>query len=276
MDRCGALGYAARVAIEKSVSVSLGYSSAKLVIDDVRDIEASLTGFATTWRVSLPGHAAPDVPCVEHRSSSSLDELITEAPKGRLFRLEIEAERDGGRMLLEIPARNSRSAALNYEGPGEDPPPQFLIVNAILNKKWRRGRFARNLGSLLVGLGVYIPIVILDQVGRFGLFYDETRPPHDVSVAVTFAIFSFLLLLPICVGIRTWATASVVTLRPVIDTASIVQRVSGRFVSAIKWMAGFYRADDTIERKILIATSTGAFAAVAALIVAILAWLAPR
>jgi hypothetical protein len=264
------------VAVEKSVSVSLSYSSVKLTVDDVRAIESVLTASATTWRVAVPGQAAPGVPCIEHWSSSALDDLVAEAPKGRLFRLEVEAERDGGALTLEIPARNSRSAVLSYEGPGEDPPAQFLVVNAILHKKWKRGRYARDLGSVLVGLAFVIPLMIFDQVGRFGLFYDETRPPHDVSVAITLAVLSFLLLAPICVGVRTWATASVAALRPAIDTASIAQRVSGRFVGAVRWMAGFYRADDTIEKKILIATSTGAFAAVAALIVALLAWLAPR
>ncbi|MEU8158826.1 hypothetical protein [Micromonospora parva] len=259
------------MAVVKSVGASTRIRTLQLNADDVRSIEAALGGGTTTWRVGAQVADGKSYPRTVFSESSSLDELIAIAPKGRLAHFEVQHE-DGKEILtLSVPGPNARLSLLTFEGPGEDVPDYFREIAFLLQQDERRGQKLHYVG-LFCGpvLAITVPLGILDTVGRLGLFYDETRPVGNVSSAIISAVVVFLFLAPVCAGIWSWTTASFVALRPLIDAASLVRRMRDRVVSAAAWFRSLYRADELAEQKMLFATVTAMFFGIGAFIVAVI------
>jgi len=259
------------VSIEKSSTATARFRSVRLLVDDLRAVERELGADELSWRIgareSLGNWSWRDV----HTRSESLDELAGIAPKGRVYEFEMRAEVGKQSFVLLMVSQEPRFLTLSYEGPGEDTPEIFRAVSSVIKKAEKRGE-KWFLAGAVVGptLALLIPLNILDQVGKLGLLYDEKGPHGNIGAAIGWAIVSFLILALVAAGFGSWAVASSVTLRPVIDTASMVERAIDGAKSAGRWFVLFPKAEYMYKFIMLWATVVAAVCGVGGFVVALL------
>lgn len=240
-------------------------------MDDLRAVERELGADELSWRIGsrepLGNWSWKNV----YIRSESLDELTGNAPKGRIYEFEMQAEVGDQSFVLLMVSKEPRFLTLSYEGPGDDTPEIFRAVSSLVKKAEKRGEKWFYAGAV-VGpmLALFIPLNILDQVGNLGLLYNETGPHRNVGAAFGWAIVSFLTIAFVAAGFGSWAVASSVTLRPVIDTASMVERAVDGAKSAGRWFVSFPRAEYMYKLIMLWATVVAAVCGVGGFVVALL------
>ena len=213
---------------------------------------------------------------VSHRwEAESLDDLVEVAPKGRIFNFSIEATGSGSSIYVKI--GNPRSASMVLETRGDDLDPSFEEIVKVLRRAEKRSQSFHYLGVMFGPVAaVLTPLTILDQVGNLGLFYDSSRPPHNLSVAVALAMVALLVLLPVSLAVWAWATSTSVRLKPRLDASSLTANIRAISRRPFSRLGNLYRADGLIEQKMLFATITSMLVAIGSLIIALLAWVFPR
>lgn len=261
------------------------FRSVRLTLDDVRLIEKVLKRKNLVWSCtsrksvvvvgSRKDPAYGDYKMSVREEAESLDGLMEVAPKGRIFDFMLEAA--GANSIIKVKIGNPRSRSLVLESCGGGVEASFEEVFKILKRAENRSQIFHYLGIAFGPLvAILVPLMIFDQVSGIGIFHDADRPPHDVSIAATLAIFALLILWPICFGVWTWAMSASVQLKPRLNTASLSASARGAFRRPFSRLGNLYKADGSTENKLLFAAMTSMLVAFGSLIVALLAWVFPR
>ncbi|BCY07170.1 hypothetical protein L3i22_022580 [Actinoplanes sp. L3-i22] len=165
--------------------------------DDLRKISSELDADEVTWQIGAYSPQSTWSRKTVFTKSSSLDELIEIAPKGRIYSFELSA-RSGDRLFsLEVPGPKRRFVSLKYEGPGDELPESYWNVAELLKGAEKRGQ-KRDYAGAAAGpaIALSVPLLILDKVARLGWLYTETRPVLEDRIGLAFlgAVFSFFVL----------------------------------------------------------------------------------
>jgi hypothetical protein len=259
------------VSINKRSAATARLRSVRLLVDDLRAVELELSADTVSWRIGSREPLGTWSWKNVYTQSDSLDELAGAAPKGRVYEFEVQAQAGDQSFVLLMAANEPRFLTFSYDGPGEETPEIFWTVLALLKKAEKRGAKWHFVGAVIgPSLALSIPLGILDQVGRLGFFYDETRPPANLGTAYVWAAVSFLFLALIVAGSWSWSTASSVTLRPIIDATSIVERAIDGAKSVGRWFVTIPKAEYMYKLVMLWSTVVAALCAIGAFFVTLL------
>jgi hypothetical protein len=244
------------------------------LVDDLREFEHELGADEVSWRFGLREHLGTWSWKNVYTQSHSLDELSSVAPKGAVYQFEVQARFGEQSFVLLMVSSDPRFVTFSYEGPEEEIPDRFWAAMVPLKKAEKRGQRWHYVGAVIApALALTIPLFLLDNIGRLGLFYDEAGPPGDLAKAATWGASSFLFLTVTAALFWSWARLSSVTLRPFIDTSSVFERVVDRLRSAGRWAFSVPKADYLYKLIMLWATVVAALCGAGAFVVAIIALL---
>ena len=261
------------MAIDRRTSATARFRATRLLADDLRKLEGELNVEEITWRIGASEKMSTWTWKTVYTKSTSLDELIDIAPKGLIGNLQVDAEAAGGHFALSVPGPTRRFIKLTYEGSGEEVPESFWNVSRVLKAAEKRGEKWHYAGAAVgPAVAICVPLLILDQVARLGWFYNETRPVQDENVgpAIWWSFASFMVLTFIAAGFWGWSTSSGVTLRPIIDTGSLVNRTINSLIGAGKWIWSAHKAEDLNKQIMLLATVIAAICGAGSFVVALL------
>lgn len=261
------------MAIEKRTSATARFRAARLVVDDLRKLEDELGTDEITWRMGAYEKLSTWSWRTVHSESSSLDELIEVAPKGRIYEFKIDAKVGEQNFVLDAAWPGRRFLTLKYDGPGDELPEAYWNITALLKAAEKQGEKWHYAGTAVgPAVALFVPVLILDQVARLGWFYNETRPVQDehIGSAVVWAVLSFFVLGSIAAGFWGWSTSSGVTLRPIIDTDSLVNRTIDGIINAVKWIWSAHKVEDLNKQIMLLATVIAAICGAGSFVVSLL------
>ena len=280
-DRPGSATAPAPGAVSRIIAEA-SFRYVRLEVEDLRAVAALLLPATSMWRCETEfvrkrwPHArrtTSRAPIHGRRiyESSSLDELITHAPVGRLPGFQVSSEGPAGKVPLATGERRLTGSRLTVrcEAPGKEVPDVLHRLGKILDPISRRGWQRSNWGLAALAAPFAIPILILDRIASLGLLTDPgTRGNLDAGIGLS--VFAFLALVPFGVVFYLSSAASTVRLKPRFSA------VSPRDLKRLgQWVRGVFSADSQVEQKMLVATICAALAGLASLLVAILAWLLP-
>lgn len=255
------------MSVEKRTVVTSRFRAARLLVDDLRNLEQDLNADQLTWRVGSRKQLGTWTWKTVYTEASSVDELGEIAPKGRIYDFQVCAQAGRKSLVLSMAGPNSRFVELTYDGPGGDVPEEFWSASAVLKAAEKRGQVWHYAGSgFAPAIALLVPLTLLDQIGNFGIFYDAAGPHGDVAKAISAAVTSFLFLYYVAAGFASWAMASSVTLHPFINTSSLKKRAFASIVSAVRWMGSVHEMEGLNKRITLYATVIAAICAIGSLL----------
>lgn len=259
------------MSIEKISTVTARFRSVRLLADDLRAIESELQADEVSWRIGSREQLGTWSWKNVHTRSQSLDELSGVAPKGRVHEFEMQAKIGEQSFVLLMVSREPRFITFSYEGPGEEMPDCLWAASSLLKRAEKRGEKWHIAGAAVgPALALTVPLMILDSVGNLGLLREASGPSRHIGAAVGWAIASFLVLALVPSAFWSWATASSVTLRPIIDAASMVERSIERAKSAGMAIVSFPKEKHIYNFLMLWATVVAALCGIGGFVVAVL------
>ncbi|MCY1144036.1 hypothetical protein OWR29_39085 [Actinoplanes sp. Pm04-4] len=257
------------MSIEKSVTATARFRTVRLLVDDLREFERALAADEVSWRFGTREHLGTWSWKNVYTRSDSLDELCAAAPKGAVYQFEVQAQSGEQSFTLLLVGDDPRFVTLSYEGPGEQPSETFQNAVVPLSKAEKRGRKWHYIAAVIgPTIAFTVPLILLEEIGNVGWLKEQVGPRGDLAKATVWSLTSFFILALTTLMFWSWARLSSVTLRPIIDTSSIYERVVEQMKSVGRWAYSVPKADYMYKLIMLWSTVVAALCGFGAFVIA--------